>query len=75
MYYRGEKVKREKSENDHKIDGHESYVAFMENSLSELTKYANQMGTVEKDQSNTLLDLSNNLNEISKIYICWGVVY
>ena len=59
-------MKSEKSSSDHTIDNHDSYISFLETSLSELTKYANQMGTVEKDQSNVLLDLSSNLNEISK---------
>jgi len=65
-FVEGEKMKSEKSENDHTIDNHDSYITFLESSLTELTKYANQMGTVEKDQSNVLLDLSSNLNEISK---------
>jgi len=60
-------MKSVKSENDLTIDNHDSYITFLESSLTELTKYANQMGTVEKDQSNVLLDLSSNLNEISKI--------
>jgi len=65
--FRGEKMKSEKSPNDHTIDNHESYITFLESSLGELTKYANQMGSVEKDQSNVLLDLSSNLHEISMI--------
>ena len=62
---RGDKIKKEKSDADQKIDGHESYISFLQSSLTELTEYANQMGTIEKEQSNTLLDLSNNLNKIS----------
>ena len=65
---RGDKIKKEKSDADQKIDGHESYISFLQSSLTELTEYANQMGTIEKEQSNTLLDLSNNLNKISTFY-------
>jgi len=68
---RGDKIKKEKSDADQKIDGHESYISFLQSSLTELTEYANQMGTIEKEQSNTLLDLSNNLNKIST-YSYWS---
>lgn len=59
-------MKRVKSENDQRIDNHESYISFLQTSLSELADYANQMGTIEKEQSNNMLDLSNNLNKISE---------
>ncbi len=65
---RGEKVRIEKSEKDQELDKHESYISFLETSLVELTKYANQMGTVEKEQSDALLDLSSNLNKISNTF-------
>jgi hypothetical protein len=65
-FVEGEKVKRVKSENDQRIDNHESYISFLQTSLSELADYANQMGTIEKEQSNNMLDLSNNLNKISE---------
>jgi len=65
-FVEGDKIKKEKSDTDQKIDNHESYIGFLQSSLAELTEYANQMGTIEKEQSNTLLDLSNNLNKISE---------
>lgn len=40
------------------------HIDFLEQNVNDLAKYLGQLAQVEKEQANTMIDMSANLNEI-----------
>lgn len=62
-----EKVKREKKDIDVKLENYERYVVLLEQNATDLASHLSHLVSLERDYSNTMIDVGANFMEISNL--------